>query len=231
MELSTVEIPRAGAREKVAAYMRAARDSKDPREKREYEEIARAYRIAARDEVPLIALTETIAAGGTVTRTLVQGKGGANERREHYTLPALAVCKATAAFVYTLGVQQDGSIEFIDSLLRRRDYLSGRIRLDAGLEVPDGFKFGDTMGERARSAWTAMVPIVPPEHRPARGLASRLILWDVEEWRWATVPAPPGDPALLRHVGGDIYAVEAVWDLTPLEQLVLSGRKMPELAW
>lgn len=38
------------------------------------------------------------------------------------------------------------------------------------------------------------------------------------------MPAPPGDPALLKHVGGDIYAVVATWDLSPLERLVLSGR-------
>ena len=38
------------------------------------------------------------------------------------------------------------------------------------------------------------------------------------------MPRPPGDPALLRHVGGDVYAVEAVWELTELEKLVLSGR-------
>jgi hypothetical protein len=53
------------------------------------------------------------------------------------------------------------------------------------------------------------------------------VLWEVEEWTWRTTPRPPGDPALLRHVGGDIYAVEAIWDLTPLEQLVLSGRPVP----
>ena len=40
-------------------------------------------------------------------------------------LPAIAVCKATAAYCYSLGVQRDGSVEFIDSLRRRSDYRSG----------------------------------------------------------------------------------------------------------
>lgn len=40
------------------------------------------------------------------------------------------------------------------------------------------------------------------------------------EWR----PEPPKDPALLRHIGGDLYSVVAVWDLTELERAVLAGR-------
>lgn len=82
-------------------------------------------------------------------------------------------------------------------------------------------------GERRR----AMVPNVPPELRP-RGkgtwrntpisLRHFLVLWEVPEWEQA--PQPPGDPALLRHLGGELYTVEAVWDLTPLEQAVLAGR-------
>lgn len=45
------------------------------------------------------------------------------------------------------------------------------------------------------------------------------ILWEAE---WQAVP--PKDPALLRHLGGDLYAVVAVWDLTELERAVLGGR-------
>jgi hypothetical protein len=71
-----------------------------------------------------------------------------------------------------------------------------------------------------------MVPIVPPKHRPAgERFGNRLVLWEADDWTWSTPPAPPGDPALLRPLGGDIYAVEATWDLTPLEQLVLTGRR------
>lgn len=85
-------------------------------------------------------------------------------------------------------------------------------------------------------SWTAearraLVPNVPPELRP-RGkgnwrdtpisLAHFAILWEVPEWEQA--PRPPGDPALLRHLGGDLWTVEAIWDLTELEQAVLSGR-------
>jgi hypothetical protein len=47
------------------------------------------------------------------------------------------------------------------------------------------------------------------------------VLWEAD---WKVHPVPPGDPALLKHIGGDLYAVVAVWDLTPLEQAVLAAR-------
>lgn len=68
----------------------------------------------------------------------------------------------------------------------------------------------------------AMVPNVPPALRPKFSLSGYLTLFEVEEWK--TAPRPPGDPALLKHIGGDLYAILAVWDLTPLEQAVLHGR-------
>jgi hypothetical protein len=64
-----------------------------------------------------------------------------------------------------------------------------------------------------------MVPTVPPPLRPSRHLDDYYTLWDAN---WKLVP--PEDPALLQHVGGDLYAVVAVWDLTPLERAVLSNR-------
>jgi hypothetical protein len=226
MELSTVEIPRAGARETAAEYSRLAKRTDDPERRREYEGIARAYRVAARDEVPLIALTPTIAAGGTITRTLVSNHGRENERRVHYLLPQLAACRAAASFVYTNGIKRDGSIQLSDRIAPRHRYARGFVRLQAEtFELPNGYEAGFDLSNWGRRAWSAMVPIVPPKHQPARGLDERLILWEVEKWEWAAVPPPPGDPALLRHVGGDIYAVEAIWDLTELEKLVLAGRR------
>ena len=38
------------------------------------------------------------------------------------------------------------------------------------------------------------------------------VLWEVESW----TPEPPRDPALLRHLRGDLWSVLAVWDLTEL---------------
>lgn len=64
----------------------------------------------------------------------------------------------------------------------------------------------------------AVVPIIPPKLRPAGDLSGYVILWEAD-WK-----QPPGDPLLLKHLVGTMYAVLAVWDLTPLEQAVLGSR-------
>jgi hypothetical protein len=68
----------------------------------------------------------------------------------------------------------------------------------------------------------AMVPHVPPALRPIHSLDGYATLFEVEEW--APDPTAPADPALLKHIGGDLYAVLAVWDLSELERSVLNGR-------
>jgi hypothetical protein len=65
---------------------------------------------------------------------------------------------------------------------------------------------------------TAIVPTIPPLHRPHDSLEHYWLLWEAE---WSK---PPVDPALLKHLGLNLYAVLAVWDLTELEQAVLRGR-------
>lgn len=75
----------------------------------------------------------------------------------------------------------------------------------------------------------AMVPPVPIGVRVRLGRPGGggwrkcLVLFEVPGW--AEAPPPPGDPALLRHLTGDLYVVEAVWDLTALEQAVLAGAR------
>jgi hypothetical protein len=70
---------------------------------------------------------------------------------------------------------------------------------------------------------TAMVPLVPAEAYPARGLdlAKHFVLWEVEDWD----AAPPTDPMLLRPIGGDLYAVVWQWDLTEIERMVIAGTR------
>jgi hypothetical protein len=76
----------------------------------------------------------------------------------------------------------------------------------------------------------ALVPMIPPKvRRVARVRPSydsrHFILFEVEQWSDTRISAQPDrDPYLLRHLGGDAYAVLAEWDLTPLEQMVMAGR-------
>ena len=64
----------------------------------------------------------------------------------------------------------------------------------------------------------AVVPAIPPRLRPKGSLARFHLLWEIEDWEDV-----PGDPLLLRHLHGTLYAVLAQWDLTKLEQAVLRG--------
>lgn len=236
MDLATVEISRAGAREKAAEYRRLAKHATDPAARTELERLVRAYQLAAKEEVSLISLTPTIAAGGFMRRELVKGKGRPHESRKTYLLPRLAVALADARFVFTLGIEQDGSVRFCDRLLPWHNYESGRFDLATGFDVDsETFYGGDRIGSWTREAWAAQVPIIPLGVREKAGLRidanlrTYAILWEADDWRWMRDPAPTRDPALLRHVAGDIYAVLATWDLTEVERLVLSGRRLEEV--
>lgn len=104
------------------------------------------------------------------------------------------------------------------------------------------FTFGPTRGWDGRTAdskvhevriphpvvqgrpWRAEhdVPRVPAPLRPAADLSNYQILFEATSWRTqAQTARRGGDPALLKHLGGDLYAVLAVWDLTAIEAAVL----------
>lgn len=71
----------------------------------------------------------------------------------------------------------------------------------------------------------ALVPLVPPIHRPKAPLAQFHILWEVERWAEQRIGAkPPVDPYLLQRIAGDIFEIVAEWDLTEVERLVMEGR-------
>lgn len=78
-----------------------------------------------------------------------------------------------------------------------------------------------------RERMVADVPRVPAWLRPAGDLSRYATLFEASWRRPAVNRRRIGDPALLRPLGGDLYAVVAVWDLTPLERAVL-GIAEPE---
>jgi hypothetical protein len=160
----------------------------------------------------LIQLMPTLKAGGTTTIEVTQSWS-----RDTFvlTVPRLAYCRADAKIAWTFGVNRDGGCEITAD--RRPRELHSRNRADRS-PIPDGtFEPGRTGGPNVR----AIVPNVPPRLRPKRGLQLYTLLWEAT---WAPDPTAPEDPALLRKLGGDLYIVLGTWDLTPLEQAVLSGR-------
>lgn len=216
MELATIEMNKGKAREAFLDYRRAVLEGGGA----EDEQIMRGYRELAKGR-RLINLRETLRAGGT-TEISVPPRWRPGGPPRPVRVPALAVARADATYCWTFGVGSTGSVE-----LRGKRELHIRNRRDR-LILPVG-TFDD--GPELYPEWIprlhAMVPVIPPALRPARRLGLYHLLWEAE-WRVDTSP-PPGDPALLKHVGGDLYAVLAIWDLTPLEQAVLAGRTPTEV--
>lgn len=213
MDLPTIEMPVSEAREKFQQYRRAVRD----RHSQEDAAIAAGYKALA-NGTPLIRLSETLQLGG------VAKKGMRNT--SDVTVPKLAVYRADKPFAWTNGVHRDGSLVIAGkqthSRLNRKDVL----RFDAGSfdVLPDTDQLGWNWGT-GDYRLNALTPNIPPPLRPRTALRNWFVLWEAE-WKVAPGP-PPGDPALLKHIGGDLFAVHAVWDLTPLEQAVLAGRPLP----
>jgi hypothetical protein len=156
------------------------------------------YRAAARG-LPVINLPAAVHAGGYFDNGL----------------PRIAIARADATECWLRASGRSGGhLVFSTREWDRGRAQVGRYRVDLTVPGP---------GEMRQRPWGGytIVPTVPPQFRPRR---TRLhlfhILWEVEAW----TPVPPRDPALLRHLRGDLWTVHAVWDLTDLERAVLAGR-------
>lgn len=202
---STIEMDRDKAKEAFVAYKRGIRDRQDE----ELEQIARGYRELSRGK-RLIRLSETIALGGTTWRKVVRF----DRSTVNIHLPRLACIRADAKVCYTEGIAGDGSVQFAMQKYLPPNAHRMRVTLPAGTFLGHNSRFG---------SFKAMVPLVPPTLRPRWGLQNYHVLWE-GEWQQDS-PPPPRDPALLKHIGGDLYAVLATWDLTELERAVLAGRR------
>jgi hypothetical protein len=133
--------------------------------------------------------------------------GGMNENG----YPRLAVARATMTEV-TVTLSEDGHGCFNTGTGWWRvahPVTEHRVHFGAGT-FPWGY----------RQDRTTIVPLIPPAHRPKRGLSLYHILFEVEHWN----RRPAKDPALIRHLGGDLWVLMSTWDLTELERAVLAGR-------
>lgn len=209
MNLPTISMERTEARKLFLEYRTAVRDSLD-REAATYDE-RKAAVLATRRETD-----EAIMAGYrllSLGRTVIDleravHEGGADDLGR----PRLAVARADVARVETT-VWRDGSVSFEDAVLWHR----GR-RPQPGSRHQHTFRFpAGTLptSETTVRGFSAIVPTVPPHLRPDM-LDRYHILWEAE---WSA--QAPRDPALLRALGGGLYAVLAVWDLTEVERAVL----------
>lgn len=163
-------------------------------------EIARIAKQVATGKGPLIAALAEIV------------KAGANEAGQ----PKLAIMRADQKLCY-LDLMSDGRAIMH---ARKNGWDLHRAAASVKFEFPAGSFPASTRQRRLES----VVPHIPPDIRPKRGIQNYHILYEAV-WRREI----PVDPMLLRRVGktGDLWTVLAVWELTDLERAVLAGH-MPK---
>lgn len=125
--------------------------------------------------------------------------------------PKLAIQRADCELVWC-DRDTDGSAEFRVF----QDHRANRAR-HAVVRLPR-LTFPTRTFTEGRVSCRARVPLIPPQYRPPGDLATFHLLWEAE---WITVPR---DPILLKHLGKNLYAVLATWELAPVEQAVLRMR-------
>lgn len=208
MDLATIEMPTEEAEKAFQEYRAAVRERHD----QEDEQIMKGYRVLAKGG-RLIRLSHTLQFGGAdLVRVRRLWQGGSIE----VSVPRIAVARANRTTVWTWGIQENGSC----TMQTKRDpHVNNRVDV---MRFPAGtFEPGQQDEWRSVPRIRAVVPNIPPRLRPRVGLGNFHVLFEAE---WGLDPEPPVDPALLRHIGGDLYAVVATWDLTELERAVLAGR-------
>jgi hypothetical protein len=223
MNLTAIEMAPQVAREAFLDYREAVRDHRRLSPYPEDKELMRAYRALAKGE-RIIQLTEALRAGGTTLLTCpgVRWDGGRYVEGD-VELPKIAVGRADRGFVWCGGITASGGVEMVTKTDRapnnRRDVVQR-----AAVFPRDRERNTTGVGWDSRGVPRAIVPIIPPKLRPKRTRLSEFHVLFEAEWAVHT-PPPPVDPALLRHLGGDLYAVVAVWELTEVERAVLALRR------
>lgn len=164
-------------------------------------EIERTYKLIAQGKVLIAAL------GAIVT-------AGVNEAGQ----PKLAIGRADQKWTFCHLSYDGGAIMFSGNVDRWNRHLYPHAHMSASLRFD--FKEGTfPRTERGRQL-QALIPHIPPEIRPRRGLQNYHVLYEAE-WRRAV----PVDPMLVRRVGkSDLWIVLGVWELTAVERAVLAGQ-------
>lgn len=163
-------------------------------------ELMRGYKALSEGKT-LVSLVEAIQTGGL----------------DDVGRPRLAIARADEQRI-SMEIRRAGSISYRPTFRTQTD--------DRRFEFPDGtlgppFTPGAELWNQPWFGnWWASLPFIPPQYRPPRALTNYHLLWEAE-WRRGT-GSQRKDPVLLRRIGGDVFAVVAAWDLTPLEKLVLA---------
>lgn len=172
------------------------------------QEIMRGYRALSQGK-QLISLSQAIKAGG---QTDVAYKSWDGTKTLLCAMPKLACVRAHAKICHAR-FTRDGAGRFSETKWPSPKAVHNVRKFHAGTI--------DVGAHHSQQDAKAIVPLVPPQFRPPHSLENYHILFEAE-WQIDQPPPPPTDPALLKHIGGDLYAVLAVWDLTEVERHVLA---------
>jgi len=164
-------------------------------------EIARIAKMVASGKVMIAALKAIADAGADET-----GK------------PKLAIMRADKKLCY-LELMSDGRAIMHN---QKSGWSLHRAAASLKFEFPAGTFPTNPSGRTRRHE--SVVPHIPPDIRPKRGIQNYHILYEAV-WRREI----PVDPMLLRRVGttGDMWIVCGAWDLSDIERAVLAGH-MPK---
>lgn len=204
MDVPLITMDRQEAREQLRSY----RSQLHKRADAEYEAVARGLAALA-DGTPILSLNQVMQAAGF----------------DELMRPRLAIARADTRQVRfswgpgtTIGVFNASKDRRITPTLHRE--------VDFGHRHGRTYEHHPTWGMEIVAY--SLVPMIPASVRELVRFNARecFILWEAERWSETPLRAEPDrDPYLLRHLHGDAYAVLAEWDLTPLEQLVMAGRR------
>lgn len=163
-------------------------------------ELMRGYKALAEGK-RLISLTEAIQTGGV----------------DQFGRPNLAIARADEQQI-EMERERNGTLIYTPERWSRISSTDRIFEFPAGTlpELTEEQGVGTMWSRR----WMASLPFIPPQYRPPHALVNYHLLWEAE-WRQAR-GSQRRDPMLLKRVGGDLFAVVAAWDLTPLEKLVLA---------
>jgi hypothetical protein len=194
MNLPTIEVSEEEATAKLAEYEEALKHERSA----EDEAIAQAYRAAKRG-LQVVRLSQAVAMGGFF---------------DNHGLPRIAIARADAEQCFA-------SWSGDDLIYAENDRWYSHSALVGAHHVRVPMRDVAIPTVRSWRRAQAPVPLIPPKQRPKRYRLHRChVLWEVDAW----TQVPARDPALLRHIRGDLWAVLAVWDLTDLERAILGQR-------
>lgn len=196
MNLPTLEMPVEEARREYLTYRKAIENDRFA----EYEIIRKSYHALSKGHA-IVNVRDAIKAAG------------AHEDGS----PKLAIARADDQWCYfsrqwASGGGSTTSLRF--TATQRWTYRNrAEIFEDVLPPLPSNSRYGGRWGGKS------VVPLVPPALCPKAELSNYHILWEAE---WERVPV---DPALLKRIEGDLFAVLAVWDLTEVERMALGLRR------